>query len=175
MFDLFLKIFGNYQNDLKKDKSIDFDDMIIEGREKLQIEDFKYVIVDEFQDISQGRAKFLKRIKERNNAKLYCVGDDWRAINQFSGGDVTIFTKDFENLYGHFERVDIDTTNVAFGNRELIFETRYNLADDTPVIERYISNRDKIRAFIVELKMAEREMKKQIDSYYEENSTPLNK
>ena len=37
--------------------------------------------------------------------------DDWQAINQFSGGDVTIFTKDFENLYGHFERVDdIDTT-----------------------------------------------------------------
>ena len=108
--DLFLKIFNNYQSDLKKDKSIDFDDMIIEGREKLQLEDFKYVIVDEFQDISQGRAKFLKRIKERNNAKLYCVGDDWQAINQFSGGDVTIFTKDFENLYGHFERVDIDTT-----------------------------------------------------------------
>lgn len=108
--DLFIKIFKNYQLNLKKDKSIDFDDMIIKGREKLQLDNYKYIIVDEFQDISQGRAKFLKRIKELNKAKLYCVGDDWQAINQFSGGDVTIFTSDFENLYGHFERVDIDTT-----------------------------------------------------------------
>lgn len=87
----------------------------------------------------------------------------------------TDYTRTFQSTKHISTRVDIDTTNVAFGNRELIFETRYNLADDTPVIERYISNRDKIRAFIVELKMAEREMKKQIDSYYEENSTPLNK
>ena len=87
----------------------------------------------------------------------------------------TDYTRTFQSTKHISTRVDIDTTNVAFGNRELIFETRYNLADDTPVIERYISNRDKIRAFIVELKMAEREMKKQIDSYYEQNSTPLRK
>jgi DNA helicase IV len=113
--ELFLQIFEKYQSSLKKEKSIDFDDMIIEGRKKLEIENFKYVIVDEFQDISQGRAKFLKRIKELNNAKLFCVGDDWQAINQFSGGDVTIFTLDFENLYGYFERVDVDTT-FRYGN-----------------------------------------------------------
>ena len=87
----------------------------------------------------------------------------------------TEYTRTFQSTKYITTRVDVNTHGVAFGSRELIFESRYSLADDTPVIERYISNRDKIRAFIVELKMAEREMKKQIDSYYEENSTPLNK
>ena len=113
--ELFLQIFNNYQEGLKKEKTIDFDDMIIEGRKKLIKENYKYIIVDEFQDISQGRAKFLKAIKDLNNSKLYCVGDDWQAINQFSGGDVTIFTIDFRNLFGYFERVDIDTT-FRYGN-----------------------------------------------------------
>ena len=108
--DLFIEIFTSYQNNLEKENSIDFDDMIIEGRKNLVSEKFKYIIVDEFQDISQGRAKFLSAIKILNNAKLYCVGDDWQAINQFSGGDVSIFTEDFSFLFGYFERVDIDTT-----------------------------------------------------------------
>tara|TARA_B100000927_G_scaffold19530_1_gene14911 strand:+ start:1981 stop:2355 length:375 start_codon:yes stop_codon:yes gene_type:complete len=72
-------------------------------------------------------------------------------------------------------RVYVNTNGVSFGYGSLIFESSFSLSDDTPLIVRYISNRDKIRAFIVELKMAEREMKKQIDSYYEENSTPLKK
>ena len=43
-------------------------------------------------------SSFFKKI-----SKLYCVGDDW-LINSF--GDF------LENLYGHFERVDIDTTHM---------------------------------------------------------------
>ena len=113
--DLFIKIFKKYQDDLKKDNSIDFDDMIIEGRKNLENQNLRYVIVDEFQDISQARAKLLSKIKKLNNAKLYCVGDDWQAINKFSGGDVTIFTLDFKKMFGHYERVDIDTT-FRYGN-----------------------------------------------------------
>ena len=84
-------------------------------------------------------------------------------------------TRTFQSTKYVSTRVGVNTRGVAFGNGEMIFETRFNLNDDTPLIDRYRSNRDMIRAFIVELKMAEREMKKQIDSYYEENSTPLRK
>tara|TARA_Y100000294_G_scaffold85604_1_gene80170 strand:+ start:129 stop:2990 length:2862 start_codon:yes stop_codon:yes gene_type:complete len=113
--NLFIKIFNKYQANLKKDNLIDYDDMIIEGRKELKTQNLKYVIVDEFQDISQARAKLLKKIKELNNAKLYCVGDDWQSINKHSGGDITIFTLDFKKLFGHYERVDIDTT-FRYGN-----------------------------------------------------------
>jgi hypothetical protein len=84
-------------------------------------------------------------------------------------------TRTFQSTKYVSTRVDVNTNGLSFGNGTLIFETRFNLNDDTPLIDRYISNRNMIRAFIVELKMAEREMKKQIDSYYEENSTPLRK
>ena len=84
-------------------------------------------------------------------------------------------TRTFQSTKYVSTRVGVNTRGVAFGNGEMIFESRFNLNDDTPLIDRYRSNRDMIRAFIVELKMAEREMKKEIDSYYEENSTPLKK
>ena len=99
------------------------------------------------------------------------------AYNQLVENSVieTKYTRTFQSTKHITTRVNVATGGIYMGNNEFIFESRYNLADDTPVIERYISNRDKIRALIVELKMAEREMKKQIDSYYKENSTPLNK
>ena len=114
--NLFNKIFMEYEDNLRKENAIDFDDMIIEGRKQIKNDGYKYIIVDEFQDISQARAKLLKELKNTNNAKLYCVGDDWQAINQFNGGDISIFTKDFEKLFGFFERVDIDTT-FRFGEK----------------------------------------------------------
>ena len=113
---LFKKIYDKYHQRLKDENSIDFDDMIIDGRKGIINEGYKYILVDEFQDISQARSKLLQKIQIENEAKLYCVGDDWQAIYQFAGGDISIFTKDFEKEYGAFERVDIDTT-FRFGKK----------------------------------------------------------
>ena len=87
----------------------------------------------------------------------------------------TMNTRTFQSTKRLTTRVDVKTSGVNFGNYEMQFENWYSLDDDTPLIDRYIKNKNKLSAFIVELKMAEREMKKQIDSYYEENSTPLKK
>ncbi len=87
----------------------------------------------------------------------------------------TMNTRTFQSTKRLNTRVDVKTSGVNFGNYEMQFENWYSLDDDTPLIDRYIKNKNKLSAFIVELKMAEREMKKQIESYYEENSTPLKK
>ena len=113
---LFKKIYDAYHQILRNENSIDYDDMIIEGRKGIVNEGYKYILVDEFQDISQARSKLLQKIRKENKAKLYCVGDDWQAIYQFAGGDISIFTKDFEKEYGAFERVDIDRT-FRFGKK----------------------------------------------------------
>jgi DNA helicase-4 len=113
---LFKKIYDKYHQRLKDENSIDYDDMIIDGRKGIINEGYKYILVDEFQDISQARSKLLQKIQIENKAKLYCVGDDWQAIYQFAGGDISIFTKDFEKEYGAFERVDIDRT-FRFGKK----------------------------------------------------------
>lgn len=75
---------------------IDFDDMILKSIEILPLYynkfKYKYIIVDEFQDISHSRKNLLKALVAHGDAKLFMVGDDWQSIYRFSGSDVDIFT-----------------------------------------------------------------------------------
>ncbi|MBS1737757.1 MAG: UvrD-helicase domain-containing protein [Bacteroidetes bacterium] len=115
---LFIKIitpiFERYENHLSERNEIDFSDMINKATkyildEKLKRK-FKYVIIDEFQDISIGRYQLVKAIKTRNpSCKLFCVGDDWQSIYRFSGSDIALF-KEFENYFGFTVRSKIETT-----------------------------------------------------------------
>lgn len=116
--DAFLKIFHPlfdlYQRDLKKSGSIDFDDMINLATKVIELgknkRKFKYLLIDEFQDISLGRAKFLATIKNKLELEqLFAVGDDWQAINRFAGGDVSVMTS-FENHYGFSSNFSLTQT-----------------------------------------------------------------
>jgi len=101
---IFERVFKLYEEDLKRLQCIDFDDMINQARAAIQSRhyntQFKYLLVDEFQDISLGRALFLKALKDNLGiSQLFAVGDDWQAINRFAGGDVTVMTS-FEDHFG---------------------------------------------------------------------------
>lgn len=92
--DICLDIYRYYIEHLKKENKIDFDDMILKSINALDRTNqycYKYIIVDEFQDISYSRMNFLKTLIKRGNSKLYAVGDDWQAIYRFSGCDINIF------------------------------------------------------------------------------------
>ena len=52
---------------------------------------YRLILVDEFQDISRLRMRFVERLAAANNATLFFVGDDWQAINRFAGADINIF------------------------------------------------------------------------------------
>ena len=96
-FDVVSEIYNQYQQRLEDDDSIDFNDMITMAIQNIKNGtykcDFDYVIVDEFQDITQKRSDFLKTIQNQTNAKLFCVGDDWQSIYGFAGSDVSLFKK----------------------------------------------------------------------------------
>lgn len=94
-----------YERWLKKNKAVDFEDMINESarilrevKEMKQKLDFKYVIVDEYQDISRQRFDLTKALSEVTDAKIIAVGDDWQSIYAFSGSDITLFTKFAEKM-----------------------------------------------------------------------------
>ena len=92
-----------YSNHIRLDNKIDFDDMILKSIEALKnTKDFnyKYIIVDEFQDISQSRFSLLKSLLKHGNSRLLAVGDDWQAIYRFSGCDINIFLN-FSKLFRH--------------------------------------------------------------------------
>lgn len=107
-------IYEKYENYLSDKKEIDFNDMINKASKYISdglfTKNFKYVIIDEFQDISKGRYKLVKSIKEKNpECKLFCVGDDWQSIYRFSGSDIALF-KEFEDYFGYTVKSRIETT-----------------------------------------------------------------
>jgi DNA helicase-4 len=56
--------------------------------------------VDEFQDISEGRANLLKALKaQHSDARVFAVGDDWQSIYRFTGSDIHLM-RDFGEEFG---------------------------------------------------------------------------
>lgn len=111
--DICKDIYIYYKDKLKETGKIDFDDMILESKQvlnKLDSFKYKYIIVDEFQDISYSRMLFLKELIKHGNAKFLAVGDDWQAIYRFSGCDVSLFTQ-FEKYFGKSAISTITTTH----------------------------------------------------------------
>lgn len=113
--EVFAYFYERYQAKLSKTKTeIDFNDMIstathyVEtGRYKVP---WKYIIVDEFQDISVGRYKLLQSmLQTREDFKFFAVGDDWQSINRFAGSDISIMS-DFRDFFGKATIVKLDMT-----------------------------------------------------------------
>jgi len=113
-FGVVRPLFERYTTELISRKEIDFSDMINKAttllRNKKYHRAYKYVIVDEFQDISIGRYKLLQAIKSADRmTRLFCVGDDWQSIYRFTGSDIALF-KNFQDYFGFTERSNIETT-----------------------------------------------------------------
>jgi len=117
---LFLNIcydcYLEYERYLKENNAVDFEDMINESarilrevKEMKQKLDFKYIIVDEYQDISRQRFDLVTALSEVTDAKIIAVGDDWQSIYAFSGSDITFFTK-FEEKMGYAKLLKIVNT-----------------------------------------------------------------
>lgn len=49
---------------------------------------YKYIIIDEYQDISLDRYELARDMMERSKAKLVAVGDDWQTIYSFAGSRI---------------------------------------------------------------------------------------
>ena len=106
---LFLEIcsecYLEYEKYLREHQAVDFQDMINESarilrevKEMGQKLDYRYIIVDEYQDISRQRFDLTKALSEVTNAKIIAVGDDWQSIYAFSGSDITLFTRFAESM-----------------------------------------------------------------------------
>ncbi len=105
-----------YERYLHKNNAIDFSDMINKSARLLKESktlsdqiDFKYIIVDEYQDISRQRFDLVGALHDVTNAKIIAVGDDWQSIYAFSGSDITLFTK-FSEIMGYAELLKITKT-----------------------------------------------------------------
>lgn len=117
---LFLDIcrvcYMEYQKSLREQQCIDFEDMINESAELLRKKqiakerlDFKYIIVDEYQDISRQRYNLIRELSKLCDAKIVAVGDDWQSIYAFSGSILPLFTR-FCQEVGYGQELKITRT-----------------------------------------------------------------
>ena len=104
-----------YEEKLKKTSNTDFPNLLYEAKEKIEngnyeidlanghIQDLskiKLILVDEFQDFSKPFYGLIKAIQKCSpNVNLFCVGDDWQAINGFAGSNLK-FYKRFDKYFG---------------------------------------------------------------------------
>ncbi|WP_214694260.1 UvrD-helicase domain-containing protein [Exiguobacterium sp. s160] len=119
--EIFRPIYKYYEQQLRQSNQIDFNDMIIEATSLVksgQVNlEYRYIIIDEFQDISLSRFRLVEAIRHMANARVMCVGDDWQSIYRFTGADLSLFI-DFERYFGKSEILKIERT--YRNSRELI-------------------------------------------------------
>lgn len=110
---------------------IDFTDAIIRATDLCNNgyrPDYDYILVDEFQDISMDRYRFLQALRrEKPLTKLFCVGDDWQSIYRFAGSDMSLF-KQFEQYFGYTKKCFMETT-YRFGEPAIAESSRFILAN----------------------------------------------
>lgn len=113
LFEIF---YSRYQTELdsKEPREIDFNDMISFATEYVRegrfMTPWKYIIVDEFQDISMGRYRLLEAmLKSRDDLRFFAVGDDWQSIYRFAGSDISIMSR-FRRFFGRATVIKLDQT-----------------------------------------------------------------
>jgi len=101
-----LPIYKIYQQKLTDLNSCDFGDLILHAVKILEknldireiySKNFKYVLVDEYQDTNFIQSKWLKLLSEKNK-NICCVGDDDQSIYSWRGAEIKNFLE-FDQVY----------------------------------------------------------------------------
>jgi len=141
--ELLSPIYQIYQKYLLDNNEIDFEDMIIKAIQYVETNQFKstwkHILVDEFQDISEPRAKLIKALqKQVSGASLFCVGDDWQAIYRFTGADVNLTTQ-FSHYFGATQITALDKT-FRFNNSINDIASRFIMKNPTQLNKKMLTH-----------------------------------
>lgn len=103
------QVYPLYENILKQAGALDFDDLIARTVHMLQTrpemrakwqQQFRYIMVDEYQDTNAAQYKLVKLLTNENN-NIAVVGDDWQSIYSWRGADfrnILNFEKDHKEV-----------------------------------------------------------------------------
>lgn len=110
-FKIILEIYHIYNQEIESSNLYDFNDMIKIATNNINNNiiktNYKYIIIDEFQDTSLNRFKLIDAIMKQNNAKIFVVGDDYQSIYRFSGCNLDIFLN-FNKLVNNLNIINLD-------------------------------------------------------------------
>ncbi len=123
-FEIAIPLIKEYKTYCTNKSYLEFEDLIIltiklfkehpEARERYQ-QKFKYIMVDEFQDVNSLQVRLLDAIVTPDT-QLFCVGDDWQAIYGFRGSNVDYIV----NFEKHYPGCDIHKLDVNYRSTQTI-------------------------------------------------------
>lgn len=146
--DEFAEIFREYESRKKKLKKFDFDDILVQCYALFQKrpdvlalwqERFKYILIDEFQDINRVQYEVIRMLAKPDN-NLFVVGDDDQSIYGFRGASPGLM------LYMKQEYPDLRTINLTLNYRSTEYivgaSSRVILHNEERYFKRIVSSRD---------------------------------
>ena len=158
------KVYQEYQEQLKKNNALDFDDLLVKAVELLEScpdvldyyqERFRYIMIDEYQDTNTVQFRFVSLLAAKYK-NLCVVGDDDQSIYKFRGANI-------ENIL-NFEKVFPDTKVIKL---EQNYRSTGNiLKAANQVIRNNTTRKDK--ALWTDKGDGEKIILKQYDNAYEE-------
>jgi DNA helicase-2/ATP-dependent DNA helicase PcrA len=91
------RIYGIYEEKMKRNNAMDFDDLIkipvellVNNKDILEKyqEKFKYILIDEYQDINNSQYELISLLAKKHR-NICVVGDDDQSIYRFRGADIS--------------------------------------------------------------------------------------
>eukprot|EP00347_Sterkiella_histriomuscorum_P005647 403355798 len=167
-------IYPVYQKQLQEDNQLDLDDLIMKlvqlaqtkpKQFKLLQKQFKYILVDEVQDLNNLHETWLKHMAG-NGSGLTCVGDDDQLIYGFQGATGNLiqnFKKTYSESYiikleQNFRSTKslIDSANnlIEFNNQRIDKKLwTLNSQGQPPQITQFKTNQDEIKEIVKQIKL----------------------
>jgi len=133
-----LKIYKEYEKYKRKEMLLDFDDMIHEvsllfSKKPLILKrykaEYKYILVDEFQDTNFAQLFLIKQLAGEN---VFAVGDDDQSIYRFRGAYLT----NFQDFKAHFKKYQEILLKQNYRNSRNILGIAMQLMEKAPNRER---------------------------------------
>lgn len=146
---MIMEIMLIYKRECESLNKIDFDDMIINATKLVKSSNlnYKYIIIDEFQDTSFVRYNLINEIIKKCNSKVFVVGDDWQSIYRFSGCNLNIFIK----FKYYFKDVSIYNLKYTYRNsNELInISSNFIMRNKKQLKKNIVSNKNLDKPIII--------------------------
>ena len=131
-------VMNDYIRYLQDNNSIDFTDMLTHAEDLVRFgayrHEFKYIIVDEYQDISASQYRLLKALRDQKGYELFCVGDDWQSIYRFAGSDIG-YILNYSDYWAGTEISRIETT-YRFSQRMIDISSSFIMENPNQIVKK---------------------------------------
>ncbi len=155
-------IYALYQDRLKRNSALDFDDLIYKTVELLKEDSevldyyrsrFKYIMVDEYQDTSKAQYELIKLLA-REHQNICVVGDDDQSIYGWRGADIRNILE-FEKDYDDVHVVKLEQN---YRSTQLILDAANTVISNNIERKRKKLWSDKKEGELIKIQLAENEM-----------------